>query len=450
MSSITDFAELGYDVDEALEVLIDLGIIESADDITDASEITLSELESLALMGNLVMLDAISGKSTEIEEELIDYEIEVGKLSAMQEALTLLYENADASGSTGQDLMDFIETEHTVIDEADTTLLIIDYALTYSTVDEQTEVSAAYETLSDFVAALESNELVDDGTGDTWSIVFIAYQALANELADIVDISIRDANGTELDTSSSDSEAFDLLMTGDANVYIPYTRSDRDSNVYEVQLTFDEFVDYYIAEALQAGGYIGENVYLNPAQFSASDGDTLAKFYTTWMQLYFGKISIETDSINETVSVAYNGTATLREAGIDLASYSNDDVILSHGEGHPLADEDDTWFHTMTFLYSAYIWDNLGDVFVSQAFSWISFKNAELDESFDEGAFKDSDIDLLLEAVATAIESQSTNTEVKLLSVNTSITEWGELNDVWDLIHEYIHDALKRASDNSL
>lgn len=448
MSTITDFAQLGYDIGDenggAIRVLIELGVIESADDITNESE-----LESLALMGNLVMLDAISDKSVEIEQQLSNYQIEVDKLSGMQEILTDLLENADATGSTLGDLFEFVTNDYTFVEDIDTTQLAIDYTSEFHVSGGFIPFGGqSFETLDEYILRL------DEGSGSSDLISLLVGELLTFSSAANNGV-LEDVTGASLYNSSGVSGAYNSLADEfiDGDAYLILNNENAD---YRVALTYEDFRDYLIALRMQEAGFIGEDVFVHPVAFARTNpgassvlstpatADTAAvtigdraEFYVLFTNVYWGEVTLGSDPDNNLLSVVYNGTAGLREMNIELAEYSQK---RSGGTSSSDPYPDETY--SSFFLQSRnYANEELG---LSNNFD----ETEGLQEDFED--FPSDDIDVLLESAGTAIESQSTTTEVKLLTVNSSITEWGEMNDVWDLIHEYIHDARKRASDNTL
>lgn len=437
MSTITEFSELALDPDQVRSDLQALGIDDSV--YTDA------ELESLGFVSNIVLLATISDKSTEIEELLTDYEIEVSKLSAMQEVLTTMRQQIDESQATGQDLMDFVEAEETFIDAADTALMEIEHTVavngTFGTgaVGGTVAGSATYDTLEEYISALESNAQATPN----YTILELAFLQAADE-DKVVDI-FYSADGTPL---KGGIENVDDFFAGTAYLRIPNIAYPS----YHSFMTYDDFKDYLIAVALQDAGYIGDDVYIEPVVFAntsqPSFAGSLAEGWISMHQLYFGKVVVDSDSDRGIISVDYNGTAALKEMSIDLAEYSRNNTVVSTSWVEPFASEEDSWFMILTYVrgFDA----EIPKPGTTDTAGWNKLARQELTDGWLQKYFDSDDIDLLLEATATAIESQSTSTEVSLLSVNTGITEWGELNDVWDLVHEYIHDALKRAGDNSV
>lgn len=439
MSTITNFAELGYNVDEAIAVLIDLGIIESESDLTDAQK---SELQSLALVSNLVLLDAISDKSAEIEARLQGYDVSVSKLSAMQEFLTLMHEKVDQDGATINNLFEFIETEKTVIDQLDTTAEVINYTLEW-TDPYGTTYQVTYETLADYIEALESN--AQAAGGDSIMLATMLRESAAGNIDNIL------TSDGEQASSIGRQEVVEDFKNGDAWLYI-----QSDSNeAYDVAMGYDDYLNYLIALAMQDAGYLGEELSIkpttfcvtNPNVFDENNVDESGNFYNVSLygevqvyedQTQYGKFAITRDSANQTVSVDYNGGAILAEMGIDLSGYSE------------ISPTDENEFDDAAF-WRAFDRSGIGSTSSSNRWDELDGRDLTSGSSSAFGPwFSDASIDILMEATATSIESQSTRTEVKLLTVTSNIDEWGEQNHVWDMVHEIVHDARKRAHDNTL
>ncbi|MEW4486733.1 hypothetical protein AB1L42_01545 [Thalassoglobus sp. JC818] len=340
----------------------------------------------------------------------------------MQEVLNNLRDYLTPDDATKADLIQFLEVETTFIDSlnaesTDLSEVPIDVS------DLLGGGTITFENLEDFLDALDSNTYMtadDVQYGESFNI----YNLFA------------------IDNLSSSPFIDDGFISFD-----PTTGNVQYSLVGTVgmlvTLSTEQFENYIIASVLQLAGFIGSDVVLHPVMFDDSNPNNITQF----MQLYFGKVGIERDTDAGTISVTYNGSAAMREMGIEVNEYSeylNDESTLGFPE--PLRGEEDSAFFRLTGYYAfddrEDMWD-WGGVSASSR-SWSAYADEDLNDDF-----KSEDIDVLLEAAATAIESQSTSTEVALLYTNSAITEWGELNDVWDLIHQYVHDALQRASNNS-
>lgn len=402
---MSSFTELGLDPEQVEIYLEALGV--------DVSGYDTAELESLALVANLMILQAITEKSTEIEQNLAAYQVQVDKTSGMQETLNNLREYVSSDDSTAADLIQFVTTDVDFMNIDDMYALPIDY-----TVNLSSGKSYTFETLGDYIEGLENDyvEILND-VGETGLFSILAHER---------DVAIADG---QFDTFSSGS------------YQIVREASDGEYAEYWFYASKAEFREYLIARVLQEAGYIGDDVPVNLLSFANDTLGVTADNYVYfidngWLDLmryYYGQITIDYDTDAGTVDVAYNGTAALADMGIDFPAYFKSGSFVYNNAPEPLASQET---------------DALLDWIADYLIGWrdIDSTTKIVDDAIDD----DSDVDTLLQAAATAIESQSTQTEVALLTVNSGITEWGELNDVWDLVHEYVHDSLKRASDNFL
>lgn len=403
---ISSFSELGLNHENVTNALDLLGV--------DHSAYSEDELESLSLASNLIMLQAISNKSTSVEEDLASYQIQVDITAAMQNTLNDLQNEISPSDAVVQDLVDFAESEQTYMDIDDASLVKLDY-----TIDGTT-----YETLQDLLTALHdsSNDLIqavlnDITDGSSNEFLALAKNTSGNFFPSSVDSFVRRFVNGEL--------------------YLRYN-PDVSGDGEDVFITVDEFREYIIAVALQASGYLNDEVFLEPVAFASTDQPAIASSgspdYIQLVQLYFGKLTFDYDSAAGTMTLAMSGFAGMRQMGLDAGEYfdgnSSPGISVSPFDG--TNEENDLLSALYAYAYS----DN-----------WGSTDGRDLTS---DDYITNDDIDSLLQSAATAIEAQSTTTEVALLTVNSGISEWGELNDVWDLLHEYIHDSLKKATDNSV
>jgi hypothetical protein len=82
------------------------------------------------------------------------------------------------------------------------------------------------------------------------------------------------------------------------------------------------------AGVLQDAGYIGDDVQLDPVLFAKTD--LASPFYlhsdnwVKWMQLYFGRTTIDFDADAGTITMSHTGAAALRAMGISLGDYFED------------------------------------------------------------------------------------------------------------------------------
>ena len=419
----TDFASLGYDPATIIADLQALGI-EVYDDAGDPIY-TDGELESLAFVTNIVVLDAISSKSDSIEELLAAYEIETDKLSGMQEFLNNIRDYMTPEDATKGDLIEFLEKEEVFFGDLDPANVALD--VTYSVKYAGYPATLSLETLQDLL------DLIDSGAGIEYDDVSgtVPFTTFFINLFD--------------DVSGDDGLAFGGASINGVS-YVKVNVGDRTNPLY---MTYDDFDNYVIGMFLQEAGYLSDDVKLYPSQFAELDPDSTygSDQAAEWIQLYAGKYIVERDTDAGTLSLSVNGSAGLRQMGVEIDEYSQDSGDQSNsGFPEPLKSEEDTAFFRLTGYYAfghredAWAWGGV-DTYDK---AWSEYADDDLNDDFSS-----DDLDVLLEAAATAIESQSTSTEVALLYTNSAITEWGELNDVWDLIHQYVHDALQRASNNS-
>ena len=410
---MSTFADLGLDAETVLADLDALGIDTSSyvDGDGNAEEI----LQSLSLAANLIVLWGISEKSDEIEYDLSDYQITVDMTSGMQETLNDLRDYVSPDDADGTDLIDFLKCEQTYMDITDASLVEVDY--TYG--------DTTYATLQDVLDALDDGSLL---------LEFL------DDYVDNFNVKIySDSGGAQI----GDDTVFDNFINNGYYLQSPYYY-DGVVPIGNFYLQVDELKQYFLAAALENAGYISSDIAdLNgniPScliAFALTDtpvGSIAASTtFTEAYQLYYGTLPVEFDADEGTVELSMNSMAGLRQMDIDLGLYFQDSTHAS----------DNSWL----FIGE----DNqLANVVYRYAYDddWDDYDGKDIDK--DDNFIDSDDIDTALEAVATAIESQSNSTEIALLEVNSTITEWGELNDVWDMIHEYIHDALKRAGDNVL
>lgn len=449
--SATAFHELGLDPLTVRADLSKLGINHSI--YTD------QQLESLALVSNIVMLSAISGKSTEIQELLGRYEAAVDKLSAMQQILSNVNTLIATDEATGKTVMDFIETETTFIDFDDTSTIGIDYSVSDGL---SSGTLANYSTLGDYIAALENNDSVGATGTSGDSILAAEYTRLILEGRVTGIYSSTGIEKSAFPDGGGPDDVIDVLLNGG---YVGYhsaigyegTPAQGGGNYTEqniVYITLDEFKQYLIANAMQEAGYIGAGVYIEPIIFASGSQPELALHNDYWVlqhQYYFGKVSVDFDATAGSVKVDYNSMAATKEMGIEFEEYFEVDgngmyMWNTHPFHAPSADGTATAIFNMCFYYALEMDpDNSPGDAGHGSNDWHTFYAT----ASASDIISTNDVDTLQESMATAIEGQSTSTESSLLRVNSGITQWGELNDVWDMIHEYVHDALKRASDNS-
>lgn len=454
----TEFTDLGLVPDEVRDDLFALGLIDDPTDTTYDD----TELKSIRFVANIVMQAAISEQTTEIQTDLTSYQIEVDKLEGMQNVLNNLRDQVLLDDSDNQDLIDFIETEETFFDIEDASVVDIDY--TAATTVSGTTHSASYETLQDYIEALANNEEVDD-----------EYTILMVEMRDaFTNGAIHGAYDSSGNQFGSPAEAAEDIDNGTA--YFLVSGDDSEGESPDHFLTIDEFKNYLIAKVMQEAGYIGDEVYVEPIVFASDDqppvsglSSLLGLYASDWVQLnqlYYGTMSIDYDVDEGSVRIDYSGTAALREMGIDFNEYFIDggpdidyhtgqttksrDADVSTDLPLPLQAEENTYFIWEISSYAYGAIDTLLDYRVT-------LPAAEIDDSGWESHVKSQDLSQILEdedgdtlalAIATKIDSQSTITDVALLAVNSAITEWGELNDVWDVIHEYCQEALRRPNNN--
>ncbi|MCD0457889.1 hypothetical protein [Roseiconus lacunae] len=428
----TDFTDLHLDADETRQIFDNVGI--------DSTAYTTGELESLGVVSNVVVLDAIDGAADDIQQSLAEYEIEVGILGGIQENLTNFQTKIGVDEANTTDAMDFLRESVVMIEISDTSMVDLDY-----TPDNGTySISTTFTNLKDYLTALQDNSVVTTGGGQ------------------IVDIELRSAivNGyasglrTGTGTIQSTGYSVDDFLNGTSKLVI---ESDKGSATAELDI--DQFREYLAVRALQKSGYINEDVVVEPLMFaSAGSTGTHSEEYVEVNRMITGGFNVDLDLSADTLEVEFMSMAAFAQAGIDADNYWG-----TQWDGDP-----STWTGSAEYFYDdltfdlpdpgfahsilAYI-ESVDSFHVSNGSSYnYTYRWSDLSEGDigDIGMMQDDDRDLLVETVATAIESQSTSSEVALLTVNQAISEWGELNDVWDLIHEYIHDALKRSSDNSI
>lgn len=441
MSVLTQFNQIGLDETEVRNLLTNLGI-----DV-DAAGFTTSQLESLGFVADRVMRTGISNKAEEIERELLKYDIDTSKLSALQSVLTTMKQSVDAAEATAEDLMAFIEKEEVFIDNVDMTKLEINYSNTPPAGNYSGTIGVTYETLQDYVTALEANAV--GNTVGSWLTVFASEYETAYHTG-VLTGDFVDANGTPFWSNTTLAYRTGEVFAGRAYIKIPDSHLAADTTEFKgVYITGEGLRKYFVARVLQQAGYIDDDVYLNPIIFaSATDQPASASPSAAQIiyeaQVYFGSIVPEYDTTEKTLSVSYNGTAALSEMGINLSEYSK---VVGTSRLSALFDpaQSDNWFYVVVTTKGAYL-SNVPNNAWSDTKGWVLTKG----QRDGTEVFTSDNIDILMEATATGIQSQSTKTEVALLRVNTAITEWGELNDGWDMFHQYIHDALKRATDNGV
>jgi hypothetical protein len=405
----TDFSDLGLDPDDIRIDLQALGI----DDLAYTDD----ELKSLSLAANIILLQAISNKSTSVEEDLSAYQIEVDITSGMQETLNDLRDYISPADADVEDVYDFAASSQQYMDISDASLVTIDY--TYD--------GTTYETLQDLFDALDDDdhELLD------------AYVTSLQDLDDFHELYFYDVDTGLSSTAfrfddSIDQTYLDGFAEGD------YYLNLRLASNYPFTCTVDDVKRQVIADALQGAGYIEDDVYTELQAFAdVSLNSGVAAEYLEMVQLYFGALTIDYDSSAGTLTLDMSGCAGLRQMGIEMGEYfqepDSDQTVLSI---YPFGDSTDDRLNRVLYkkVYDDYWDDDKGDDITKG----------------DDPVISNDDIDTLLQSAATAIESQSTDAEVALLTVNSGISEWGELNDVWDLIHEYVHDSLNKASNNTV
>ena len=410
---MTTFADLGLDPDTVFDDLEALGIDTSP--YVDNMDL----LKSLSLACNLIVLYGISTKSDEIEFDLNDYQITVDITSGMQETLNDFRDNVSPSDADTNDIATFLASTETYMDVTDASTVEVDYTYGDNT----------YSTLQDVLDAL------DDGSLLTAFFYAGGYDSST--------MTIYDDSGV---AQTPGSTAYDNFISNGyylENHFIDGVGSE--DHYYYLQA--DELKSYFIVDALVNAGLITSNVAdLN------GDGNTIAEFLLpfaqtdapSWAsdpddsdgfvkayQYYYGAMPIEFDASEGTVTVWMNSMAGMAQMGIDLGEYFKDASYPA--EKTSLFEDEQNKLAKIAYCY-AY-----------QNNEWDNIKGNDATDKITS-----DDIDSAMEAMATAIEAQSNDTEIALLEVNSSITEWGELNDVWDMIHQYIHDALKRAEDNQL
>lgn len=423
----TAFSDLGLDPEQVETYLKALGV--------DVSGYDAAELESLALVANLMILQAITDKSTEIEQNLASYQIEVDKTSSMQQTLNNLREYISTEDATADDLMTFVTTDIELFAIEDTSSVILDVSF------EFIGFTFAFDnvTLDDYLTALANdgdiNVTMTDSSGtvyyDTMTAIEVGWYLM------------------QLDGETVIFSGGNLTFNRDA-----ITHDDVTATVdhYDFELEESSLIEYSIARVLQASGYLPESVILDPVAYADEMyviklENLDARYFGSdiWIetsQLYNGKVTLNYDIDARTLTLSLNGTAALSGMGIDFVEYFQSDTNTYQSNWPEGVLPDDTSGYLDYLAY--YIHYYLG--YDSSGAEWSDYSG----KSIEGRSLESDDIDTLLQAAATSIESQSTQTEVALLTVNSGITEWGELNDVWDLVHEYVHDSLKRASDNFL
>ncbi|MEW4561543.1 hypothetical protein AB1K70_03395 [Bremerella sp. JC770] len=416
----SSYSDLGLDPTSVRDTLDALGIDDTYSD---------AQLESLRFVSNLVLTNAIDEKSIDIEDYLASYQAETDKLSAMQEVLNDVRDYLSSGDAKLSDVIDFMEAEHVFIDGLDPSSVSMDFEIQYTS-NSGEPATKSFSNLQDLVDIMVSGE---------FGVVNGAKLLDSNNWYDVAGgdskIVVRDYSGTN---------------NVGYKVYVDLV----DSWSYQDPsgaVSSESFAEFVIANAMQKAGLIDENVpiyLLSYVDTFYRDDNGEFEGARDFSQLYYGKVSIDIDETTGAITATYNTASALAEMGIDLAEYSGSFDNSMSGFPTPLSLADDSPFlRTIgyyTFGNREDFWE-FGGIDSYSSSPWSNYANDSRSENF-----ADDDIDILLEAIATAVESQSTDTEVSLLYTNNAITQWGEFNDVWDMVHQYVHDALKRASDNAV
>lgn len=454
----TNFSELALDPDDVRADLVSLGI--------DDSLYSDDELRSLMTVSDVVLQFAIEGKASDVEELLLDFQLQSDKLNGLNEVFAYLVDQISPEDATVTELMNFLNYEQTVIATGNTADLDLDYTLSGTGFSG----TQTYNTILDYLTAVENNSStgVTDGVSD--ELLYAEYQnAVNNGLFD----DIYDSNG-------AGGYTFDDFLAG--NAYLGIAQSDADAPITVLHL--QGFKDYLIASAVQAAGFIGDDVYLDPILFADADeqvnltGNQAAE-WITWHQLFYGKTSIEYDVGGEALTVAYNGAAALRDMGLDPSDYFEDayltyTVTYDAGAGTMTSTDayynlnwqipspfDDEAFTAFLMLTATNVYGDFeGFVSVSdssfgehiplgtvESYSvsdslWTEMSGNDL--TFSDYLLGDNVVSLL-EDVAGGVESQAATAELALLESSTALTEWSELHGGWDTVHKYVTDAIARA-----
>lgn len=469
----TDFSQLSLDPVEIRDNLRDLGI--------DDSLLSDSELTSLMSVSDIVLRGAIARKSSEIETQLLDYQLQADKVSALNKAFGTIYQQIASDDATAGDLMTAIETDYTIIATGNTASMGISYSETVET-GYYAGRTAEYDSVSDYIAAVDANAQVDGGSWLTISALEWLRGIETGVLTDkLVNSSGAEFTGTLADQSRE-------WVAGNGYVELSRTTADHVGNIKHVYIGYDGYRKYLIAKALQDAGYIGADVMVDPLLF-AEPTATLNSDVSEWLEwhrLYSGQVTIDYDVGDGALTVDYNGTAALRAMGLDPDQYFEPaalDVTLTYT---PLEAQDTRYAYRSEHLTD--ISDRVKYAFLPEApsmfllltgarthdkvtdfvrVSWFEFDryieiqhiswvlktaipepntwSAMSIEDLTDERYMTSELSSLFEDMGGAVEGEAATSELALLVASTAITEWSELHNSWDTVHRYVTDAIERA-----
>lgn len=451
---MTSFADLGLNPSDVRADLQAMGIDDSV--YTDA------ELSSLLLVSDLVLEQAIFDSAENVESLMFEYTYQADRLASMQSTFNRLLATMAAENATASALIDFLEGEDVYLDVGDASLITIDHNWSYSD-GSTTYALEEFETLQDFLSAVENNETVNysDGSGSTTALEF----AYAEGVADGWINGVVQADGTTATLS-------DFLGGGDY-----YLSVDIGDSSTDFLLDLDNFQQYLLARVLNEAGYIGDDVLLDPAYFAnhSVSGQQGLNSMVEMVQLYFGRTTIDFDAGAGTVSLRYNGAAAMREMGHSVEDYFGEEdpewskdgeEEVSNGynfnqlvNGLPVFTRfDGNWLTVLVGSYSfgsleglrPFSAQNRPGATLFENATWTDFSDDELTAvrriNREYTSYLGADkLDDLLENVGAALQSQSSTGELALVEASTALTEWSELHGGWDTVNKYITDALGRA-----
>ncbi|MEW4561542.1 hypothetical protein AB1K70_03390 [Bremerella sp. JC770] len=470
---MSSYSDLGLDPDATRNIMQTL-------DVDGWESYSDSQLESLLIVSDILIQEGIAAKTAELEAEMFNFEIQAGQLQAAQAFFNLIRDTLQVDGTTVGDTISLFESMNTFFNISDSERFTIEYETSGELIDGS-QVVASFESAWDYIDSLINGDYVALQLGFTNAleegVIVTGGQTGSTGLFDYKG---NDSNEAVLATAF---DQFESNLPYPASIYNRYVKvASEDSDAPDVYLGVDEFREYLIANALQEAGFIGDDVYVEPIVFASdnqivTEGDEAAE-WIEWHQLYFGKVDIDYNNSGHDLKVSFNGAASARHLGVDLASHFGEEAIKTKGHydtfdryyhydhlsdiesydmPEPFAQEADKWF---VFLTGAYALGDISD-FVTDLYIKLKLGAGEIpiDESFDQSTdwnyFKSQEltlgdymsaerVDEFLVDLGSAVEAHAAQSELNLLEVSTLLSEWNEFNAAWDTMHKYITDALER------
>ncbi|MCD0457888.1 hypothetical protein [Roseiconus lacunae] len=379
----TDFSNLGLDSDAVRLALQDAGI--------DDSFYTDEQLSNLMLVSNIVLSDGIRIQAIEVEEFILDFQQASERLAAYSALFQTLVDELEPADATAQSLATVLTQQFNVFSTGNASSLTLDYTLSSDVTGFSG--SQTYDTIADLMSAVESNATTSVTNGTTSDLISVEYyKALDEGLV-----------GGFYDVLGNASTMQNFL---DGNAYVEVIDSSSSSPLQIASL--DSFKQYVLAKALQNAGYLGDDVSVTPLATSDPNItlDIAGNDYLEYDQAWQGAIEIQYDTSVDTLLVTMNSVAVIADMGVDLSK-----VVAG-----------------------------LDDVAYDMAFGTGDLPGELLSTYVNGDDWTD-----LMDDLGQVLQSEASNSEIAMLQVSTSLTEWSEMHAAWDSVHRYITDAMSRS-----